>query len=115
MVSFSADEINLIYQFGENGREGTLANLKEIEPRIANAVAKEIIGATIHKLSGLSEKICMEFISTTKNLKAAERGSSIRERLAQAKEQIKRPTINGEKRGNSLKRRAWSYDQINKV
>ena len=47
MVSFSADEINLIYQFGENSKESTLANLKEIEPRITDAITKEIVGATI--------------------------------------------------------------------
>lgn len=104
MVSFSADEINLIYQFGENGREGTLANLKEIEPGITDAVTKEIVGTTILKLSGLSEKSCIELISTTKNRKMAERDSSIRERLAKAKEQIKRPTINGEKKREQPKK-----------
>lgn len=104
MVSFSADEINLIYQFGENGRGGTLANLKEIEPRITDADTKEIVGATIHKLSGLSEKSCTELISATKNRKAAERDSSIRERLSKAKEQLKRPTINGEKKREQPKK-----------
>lgn len=104
MVSFSADEINLIYQFGENGREGTLANLKEIEPRITDADTKEIVGATIHKLSGLSEKSCTELISATKNRKTAERDSSIRERLSKAKEQLKRPTINGEKKREQPKK-----------
>lgn len=104
MVSFSADEINLIYQFGENGREGTLANLKGIEPGITDAVTKEIVGTTILKLSGLSEKSCIELISTTKNRKMAERDSSIRERLAKAKEQIKRPTINGEKKREQPKK-----------
>ena len=104
MVFFSADEINLICQFGENGREGTLANLKEIEPRITDAVTKGIVGATIHKLSELSEKSCAELISTTKNRKIAERDNSIRERLAKAKEQIKRPTINGEKKREQPKK-----------
>ena len=104
MVSFSADEINLIYQFGENSKESTLANLKEIEPRITDAVTKEIVGVTIHKLSELSEKSCIELISTTKNRKIAERDSSIRERLAKAKEQIKRPTINGEKKREQPKK-----------
>ena len=104
MVSFSADEINLICQFGENGREGTLANLKGIEPGITDAVTKEIVGTTILKLSGLSEKSCIELISTTKNRKTAERDSSIRERLAKAKEQIKRPTINGEKKREQPKK-----------
>lgn len=104
MVSFSADEINLICQFGENGREGTLANLKGIEPGITDAVTKEIVGAAIHKLSGLSEKSCTELISITKNRKTAERDSSIRERLSKAKEQLKRPTINGEKKREQPKK-----------
>lgn len=60
MVSFSADEINLIYQFGENGREGTLANLKEIEPRITDAVTKEIVGAAIHKCPAVCFSIYCE-------------------------------------------------------
>ena len=104
MVSFNADEINLIYQFGEKGRKGTLANLKEIKPRITDSVTKEIVGSTIHKLSGLPEKSCIELISATKNRKMAECDSSIRERLAKSKEQIKRPTINGEKKREQPKK-----------
>lgn len=56
MMSFSAYEINLINQFGENNREGTLANLKEIKSGITDIVTKKIVENFIHKLSRLSDK-----------------------------------------------------------
>lgn len=77
---------------------------QSIQKTEINTITKEIVGATIHKLSGLSEKSCIEVISTTKNRKIAECDSSIRERLAKAKEQIKRPTINGEKKREQPKK-----------
>lgn len=88
MALFSADEINLIYQFGENGREGTLAILKEIKTGIADDATRKIVGGTIRKLSGLSEESCGELISSTKNRKLVESDCSIRELLAKTKEQF---------------------------
>ena len=84
MVRFEPDEINLIYQFGENGRQGTVDMLKAIEPKIADRLTKGIVSSTIHKLSALSEESCSELISSTENRKLAERDSSIRKRLADA-------------------------------
>ena len=89
MVKFSPDEINLIYQFGGEGKQETVDTLKSIEPRIVDELTKMIVGSTIHKLSVLSEKSCLELISSTKNRKIAERDSSIRKRLANAQKQRK--------------------------
>ena len=88
MVRFEPDEINLIYQFGENGRQGTVDMLKAIEPKIADRLTKGIVSSTIHKLSALSEESCSELISSTENRKLAERDSSIRKRLADAKKKV---------------------------
>lgn len=88
MVRFEPDEINLIYQFGENGRQGTVDMLKAIEPRIADRLTKGIVSSTIHKLSALSEESCSELISSTENRKLAERDSSIRKRLADAQKKV---------------------------
>lgn len=88
MVRFEPDEINLIYQFGENGRRGTVDMLKAIEPKIADRLTKGIVSSTIHKLSALSEESCSELISSTENRKLAERDSSIRKRLADAQKKV---------------------------
>lgn len=88
MVRFEPDEINLIYQFGENGRQGTVNMLKAIEPKIADRLTKGIVSSTIHKLSALSEESCSELISSTENRKLAERDSSIRKRLADAQKKV---------------------------
>lgn len=88
MIRFEPDEINLIYQFGENGRQGTVDMLKAIEPKIADRLTKGIVSSTIHKLSALSEESCSELISSTENRKLAERDSSIRKRLADAQKKV---------------------------
>ena len=92
MVKFSPDEINLIYQFGGEGRREMVDMLKAIEPKIADELTKRIVSSTIHKLSVLSEECCSELISSTKNRKLAERDSSIRKRLADAQKRIRKPT-----------------------
>ncbi len=97
MIRLSPDEINLIYQFGEEGRGGTVDMLKAIEPRIVDELTKRIVGSTIHKLSALSEESCSELISSTKTRKIAERDSSIRKRLADAQERLKNPTASRSK------------------
>ena len=98
MVMFSPDEINLIYQFGGEGRQETVDTLKSIEPRIADELTKMIVGSAIHKLSVLSEDNCSELISSTKNRKLAERDSSIRNRLAKAGEHVRKTKIERDKK-----------------
>lgn len=103
MVRFEPDEINLIYQFGENGRQGTVDMLKAIEPKIADRLTKGIVSSTIHKLSALSEESCSELISSTKNRKLAERDSSIRNRLADAKKRVKERADTGREKSRQRK------------
>ena len=69
MVRFSPDEINLVYQFGGEGKQDTVDTLMSIEPRIVDELTKKIVGNTIQKLSTLSESSCSELISSTKNRK----------------------------------------------
>lgn len=93
MVRFSPDEINLVYQFGGEGKQDTVDTLISIEPRIADELTKRIVGNTIQKLSALSESSCSELISSTKNRKIAESDSSIRNRLAKAGEHVRKSKI----------------------
>lgn len=97
-IPFTADEINLIYQFGEQGKAGTCANLSAILPQVKDSDTKQIISTTLKKLSALSEESCTELIATTKRWKLTERDHSIKARLARAKEQLKEPTVDGRKK-----------------
>ncbi len=102
MVRFSPDEINLIYQFGGEGKRDTVDTLKSIEPRIADELTKRIVGRTIQKLSLLSENSSSELISSTKNRKLAERDSSIRNRLAKAGEHVRKSKIDRDKNRKNI-------------
>ena len=92
-IPFNADEINLIYQFGEQGKAETCASLSAILPQIKDSDTKQIVSGTLKKLNALSEETCAELTATTKRRKLTERDHSIKTRLAKAKEQAKQPTV----------------------
>ncbi len=92
-IPFNTDEINLIYQFGEQSKAETCASLSAILPQIKDSDTKQIVSDTLKKLNALSEKTCAELTATTKRRKLTERDHSIKTRLAKAKEQAKQPTV----------------------
>ena len=92
-IPFNADEINLIYQFGEQGKAETYAHLFAILPQIKDSGTKQIVSTTLKKLNALSEKTCAELTATTKRRKLTGRDHSIKTRLAKAKEQAKQPAV----------------------
>ena len=92
-IPFNADEINLIYQFGEQSKAETCASLSAILPQIKDSDTKQIVSSTLKKLNALSEKTCEELTATTKRRKLTERDHSIRTRLVKAKEQAKQPIV----------------------
>ena len=92
-IPFNADEINLIYQFGEQSKAETCASLSAILPQIKDSDTRQIVSTTLKKLNSLSEESCMELTATTKRRKITERDHSIKTRLAKAKEQAKQPTV----------------------
>lgn len=97
-ISFNADEINLIHQFGEQGKAETCASLSAILPQIKDSDTKQIVSTALEKLKTLSNEGCMELIATTRRRKLTERDHSVKERLARAKEQLKEPTVTEGKR-----------------
>ena len=92
-IPFNADEINLIYQFGEQSKAETCASLSAILPQIKDSNTKQIVSGTLKKLNALSEKTCAELTATTKRRKLTERDHSIRTRLAKAEEQARQMMI----------------------
>ena len=92
-IPFNADEINLIYQFGEQNKAKTYASLSAILPQIKDSDTKQIVSTTLKKLNALSEETYAELSATTKRRKITERDHSIKTRLAKAKEQSKQPTV----------------------
>lgn len=97
-IPFNADEINIIYQFGEQSKAETCAKLSAILPQVKDSDTKQIVNSTLKKLNALSEETCAELIATTKKRKIAECDHSIRIRLAKAKEQSKQPTVTEQKK-----------------
>lgn len=97
-LSFDADEINLIYQFGEQSKAETCANLSAILSQIKDSSTKQVVDSTLKKLNVLSEKACAELTATTKRRKNTERDHSIKARLVRAKEQSKQLTVAGGKK-----------------
>ena len=97
-IPFNADEINLIYQFGEQSKAETCASLSAILPQIKDDNTKQIVSTTLKKLNSLSEEMCAELTATTKRRKLTEHDHSIKARLAKAKEQTKQPTVAEEKK-----------------
>ena len=87
-VVFRADEINLIYQFGVNTKEETLAMMKAMLPRIKENETGKIVSDTIDKVSVISPESFSKLVSSVKCCKIYERDYSIRERLARAKKQV---------------------------
>ena len=92
-IPFTADEINLIYQFGEKSKAETCASLSAILPQIKDSDTRHIVNSTLKKLNALSEETCAELTATTKRRKITERDHSIRARLEKAKEQSKQPIV----------------------
>ena len=92
-IPFNTDEINLIYQFGEQGKSETCASLSAILPQVKDSNTKQTVSDTLKKLNALSEETCAELTATTKRRKLTERDHSIMARLARAKEQAKQPTV----------------------
>ena len=92
-IPFNSDEINLIYQFGEQRKEETCASLSAIFPQIKDSDTKQIVSTTLKKLNSLSQESCMELTATTKRRKLTERDHSKEARLAKSNEQSKQPTV----------------------
>ncbi|MCI8967284.1 MAG: hypothetical protein HFH75_06835, partial [Lachnospiraceae bacterium] len=59
-IPFNADEVNLIYQFGEQSKAETCASLSSILPQIKDSDTKQIVSGTLKKLNALSEETCAE-------------------------------------------------------
>ena len=92
-IPFTAAEINLIYQFGEQSKAETCAHLSAILPQIKDNDTKQIVCSTLKKLNVLTEETCEELTATTKRRKLTERDHSIKVRLSKAEKQLKEPTI----------------------
>ena len=96
-IPFNADEINVIYQFGEQSKAETCASLSAILPQVKDSDTKQIVSDTLKKLNALSDETCAELTATTKRRKLTEHDHSIKTRLAKAKEQAKQPAVAGGK------------------
>lgn len=102
-VHFSEDEINLVYQYGQDGKADMIAMLHQILPKIKDPMLKDIITQTTEKVSSIAPEVCSNLILFVKNRKLYERDHSIAERLAKAKSQS-RQSLRTEKKRNMEKK-----------
>ena len=63
-ILFNADEINLIYQFGEQSKTETCVHLSAILPQIKDSDTKQTVSDTLKKLNFLSEETSAELTAT---------------------------------------------------
>ena len=112
MISFTPDEINMIYQYGEKGKPELLAMLNEILPVIKDTELRRIVSQTIDKISSLSQEVCSALISSVRCRKLYERDNSIRERLAKAKKQAEQSRTNSQK---IIRKGRMRYDETYQI
>ena len=80
-IPFNADEINLIYQFGEQNKAETCASLSAILPQVKDSDTKQIVSDTLKKLNALSDETCAELTATTKRRKLTEHDQAVMRKL----------------------------------
>ena len=86
-MKFSKSELEIIDQYAAQTKAETLAGMKEAVPVIEDLLTKAITENAIRKLERIPEPECSQFVAATKAKFVAERGNSIRNRLAAAKAQ----------------------------
>ena len=86
-MRFSKTELETIGQYAAPTKAETLAGMKEAVPVIEDLLTKTITENAIRKLERIPEPECSQFVAATKARLLAERGNSIRQRLAAAKAQ----------------------------
>ena len=111
-IPFNADEINLIYQFGEQGKAETCAHSSAILPQIKDSDTKQIVSTTLKKLNSLSEETCAELTATTKRRKLTERDQSIKTKVSQSKGTGKTADSCRGKTAQNPKQRKGGYDAM---
>ena len=94
-MKFTRSELEMIYQYAAADRAATVKELYKTIPAIKDPLTKAIVENTIDKLEKIPEPECSRFIADTKASFLAERDNSIRQRLAEAKEQAKDPILQG--------------------
>ena len=94
-MQFTKSELEMIYKYAATTKEDTVKVMKETLPTIEDKLTYIIIRNAAEKLEKLPEPECSRFIADNKAHHIEKNGRSVLRRLAEAKERVKQPVLQG--------------------
>jgi len=94
-MRFTKSELETIYQYAATTKEETINSMKEALPVIKDELTKAIMRNAAEKLEKLPEPECSRFIAENKAYFIEKNSRSVLRKLAEAKERIKEPVLQG--------------------
>lgn len=94
-MQFTKSELEMIYKYEATTKEDTVKAMKETLPSIDDQLTYIIIRNAAEKLEKLPEPECSRFIADNKAHHIEKSGRSVLRRLAEAKERIRQPVLQG--------------------
>ena len=94
-MQFTKSELEMIYKYASTTKEDTVKAMRESIPVIGDKLTCIIIRNAAEKLEKLPEPECSRFIADNKAHHIEKSERSVLRRLAEAKERVKQPVLQG--------------------
>ncbi len=94
-MQFTKSELEMIYKYAAMTKEDTVKAMKETLPTTEDKLTYIIIRNAAEKLEKLPEPECSRFIADNKAYHIEKSERSVLRRLAEAKERVKQPVLQG--------------------
>ena len=94
-MQFTKSELEMIYKYAATTKEDTVKAMKETLPDTEDKLTYIIIRNAAEKLEKLPEPECSRFIADNKAYHIEKSERSVLRRLAEAKERVKQPVLQG--------------------
>lgn len=94
-MQFTKSELEMIYKYKATTKEDTVKAMKEVLPVTGDKLTYIIIRNAAEKLEKLPEPECSRFIADNKAHYIEKSERSVLRRLAEAKERVKQPVLQG--------------------
>lgn len=94
-MKFTKSELEIIYQYASTTKEETLHKINQTASSIKDELTQVIMRNTVEKLNKIPEPECSRFIAENKAHFIEKQKPSVLRRLAEAKERIQQPILQG--------------------
>lgn len=94
-MQFTKSELEMIYKYEATTKEDTIRAMRDVLPAINDTLTHVIIRNAAEKLEKLPEPECSRFIADNKAHHIEKSERSVLRRLAEAKERVKQPVLQG--------------------